>query len=222
MDLASFIDHTILKADTTRADIDRICREAIQYGFAAVCIPPIYTKRAALLLQNSSVQTATVVGFPLGYATRSVKLYETSDVLAKGATEIDMVINIGAAKDHRWLFLQNEIKTLTAEAHRQKAIIKVIIETALLDSYEIGTMCDICAQCGADFVKTSTGFSHAGANIAIVQEMRRVLPDNVRIKAAGGIRTREFAQQLIAAGADRLGCSQSVDIISVDDNHTPD
>lgn len=211
-DIARHIDHTLLRPDSTRSDIDLLCQEARQYHFAAVCVPPTYVKRAVQQLDQTDIAIATVVGFPLGYTSRAAKRYETSDALAKGATEIDMVINIGAVKDRRWHFLQREIRSLTAEAHRQKALIKVIIETALLSPDEIVSLCDICAYCHADFVKTSTGFSHAGADVATVQLMRNVLPDSVRIKAAGGIRTREFALSLINTGADRLGCSQSVAI----------
>ncbi len=213
LNLAAYIDHTILAPQAQRADIDRICAEALQYHFAAVCVPPCYVKRAAKLLKNSTVQTATVIGFPLGYSTRSVKLYEMNDAISHGAQEIDFVINIGALKDRRWHFLQREIKALSAEAHRQRAKIKVIIETALLTTDEVVTICDICAECKVDFVKTSTGFSTAGAVVETVALMRQTLPPTIAIKASGGIRTRAFAEQLIAAGATRLGCSSSLAIV---------
>ena len=213
LNLAAYIDHTILAPQTQRADIDRICAEALQYHFAAVCVPPCYVKRAAKLLKNSTVQTATVIGFPLGYSTRSVKLYEMNDAISHGAQEIDFVINIGALKDRRWHFLQREIKALSAEAHRQRTKIKVIIETALLTTDEVVTICDICAECKVDFVKTSTGFSTAGAVVETVALMRQTLPPTIAIKASGGIRTRAFAEQLIAAGATRLGCSSSIAIV---------
>lgn len=214
MNLAPYIDHTILHAATKRQDIDTLCSEAMQYQFAAVCVPPNYVKRATKQLKNSLVRIATVIGFPLGYHTRQTKLFELNQAIKHGAHEIDMVINIGAVKDRRWTFLQREINNLCCEAHRQGAIIKVIIETALLTTEEITTVCTICTQCKVDFVKTSTGFSTAGADIATIQHIRQILPPSIAIKASGGIRTRAFAEQLVKAGATRLGCSQSIAIIT--------
>ncbi len=211
--VAATIDHTILKPDTTRTDIDRICAEAIQHNFAAVCVPPAYIKKSVKQLRKTPVRVATVLGFPMGYVPRLVKLYELNDCIARGAHEIDMVVNVGAIKDKRWRYVHNEIQMLAKDAHNQKTVLKVIIESGLLTQEEIIAACDVCADCGVDFVKTSTGFNGPGATVEVISLMRRILPPSVKIKASGGIRTLEQAIALIKAGADRLGCSRGVEIV---------
>lgn len=212
--VAAAIDHTILKPDTSRLDIGRICREAEEYQFAAVCVPPAFIKKSVKLLRKTPVRVATVLGFPMGYIPRLVKLYELNDYIGKGAHEIDMVINVGAIKDRRWKYVHDEIKMLTKDAHNQKAVLKVIIESGLLTHEEIMAACDVCADCGVDFVKTSTGFNGGGATVEVISLMRRILPPTVKIKASGGIRTLDQAIALMKAGADRLGCSRGVEIVS--------
>lgn len=216
MQVAATIDHTRLAADTSAADIDRLCAEAIQYGFAAVCVPPIYVSRAALHLQNSQVSLATVIGFPLGYQTTAVKVAETRDALENGANEIDMVACIAAALSGEWERYRADVAAVLAVVREKKgSLLKVIIECCYLNQEQLDNSCEILADLGVDFVKTSTGFGKGGATLADVSRMRAILPANIRIKAAGGIRDREFALQLIAAGADRLGSSSGVTLLKL-------
>ena len=217
-DLASYIDHTILKPDATEAQVLQLCDEAREYSFAAVCIAPCYVQLATDRLKGADVQVATVVGFPLGYQHHKVKFLETHQAIADGATEIDVVINISAFKSGKYSEVENELSELAKFCHLKKAELKVIIETALLTEDEIIKACELCANAGVDYVKTSTGFAAAGATVAHVELMRRVLPSHIKIKAAGGIRTFEDAQALIKAGADRLGCSASIQIVTHEQN----
>ncbi|MBB6611332.1 deoxyribose-phosphate aldolase [Pontibacter sp. Tf4] len=217
-ELASYIDHTILKPDATEAQVLQICDEARNYSFAAVCIPPCYVQAAAERLKGTDVQVATVVGFPLGYNHPKVKFLETHQAIADGATEIDVVINISALKSGNYSGVENELSELAKFCHLKDAELKVIIETALLTDDEIVKACELCTNAGVDYVKTSTGFASAGATVAHVELMRRVLPSHIKIKAAGGIRTFEDAQALIKAGADRLGCSASIQIVTHEQN----
>ncbi|MEJ8758007.1 deoxyribose-phosphate aldolase [Pontibacter sp. H259] len=217
-DLASYIDHTILKPDATESQVLQICDEARKYNFAAVCIPPCYVHAAAERLKGTNVQVATVVGFPLGYNHPKVKFLETHQAIADGATEIDVVINISDLKSGKYSDVENELSELAKFCHLKEAELKVIIETALLTDNEIVKACELCANAGVDYVKTSTGFAAAGATVPHVELMRRVLPSHIKIKAAGGIRTYEDAQALIKAGADRLGCSASIQIVSHEQN----
>lgn len=212
--LASYIDHTLLKADATQADIDRVCDEATAFNFAAVCIPPSYVNYAVDRLKGTKVAIATVVGFPFGYSTTSTKLSETQKALKDGATEIDMVINLTYVRNQEWAKIGKEIKKIAKYTHRRKAILKVIIETAILTEDDTIKLCDICANAKADYVKTSTGFNGNGATIEVVTLMRKVLPPNVKIKASGGIRSYEIARDLVNAGADRLGSSSSVALMA--------
>ena len=223
-DLAKYIDHTLLKPESTAEQIEKLCKEAIQYGFFAVCVPPYFVRQAKHFLANaymdmgentSEVKVATVAGFPLGYSTTEGKAAETEKALADGADEVDMVINIAAVKSGDWDYVRKDIETLLHICHRQKMLLKVIFETALLTDEEIVKLCQICAEIKVDFVKTSTGFSTAGATVHHVELMRKNLPAEVKIKAAGGIKSRAFAEELIAAGADRLGTSSSISIISI-------
>jgi len=214
MNLSPFIDHTILKPTCTIADIEQLCKEAAVHGFAAVCIPPPFVKRAAALLDPVSVKLATVIGFPFGYAATEAKVAETVLALVDGADEIDMVINLVALRMNDWEFLEKEVRLLTQIIHNKNKIIKVIIESGILTDEEIITCCNKLGKLDIDYMKTSTGYAEKGATMEAVQLMREHLPAKVKIKASGGIRTYEFAKSLIEAGSDRLGCSASVKIVS--------
>jgi len=207
--LASYIDHTILKPTTTLFDIEKICNEALEYGFAAVCVPPPFVAVA----QAFGVRTATVIGFPFGYSAVAAKLAEIGQVIADGVDELDIVINLVLLKGGRWPELEEEMTVLTERVHGAGKIVKVIIESGLLSDEEIIRCCRIYSRVRVDFLKTSTGYAEKGASVAAVELMREHLPAGIRIKASGGIRGATFARQLIAAGADRLGCSASVAIV---------
>jgi deoxyribose-phosphate aldolase len=271
--LASYIDHTILKPATTHIEIEKICKEAVDWGFAAVCVPPPFVEAAGALLRppppglranvdkgfadgtlakgegagfasggkggagvaegkegawvaegkegawvegqdgRAEVKVATVIGFPFGYSTIKAKLAEVEQAIADGADELDIVINLIALKEGRWALLEEEMKTLVDRAHAARKLVKVIIESGILKDEEIIRCCQLYAGVGVDFLKTSTGYAEKGATIGAVQLMRAHLPKGIRIKASGGIRDAGFALQLIAAGADRLGCSASVEIV---------
>lgn len=211
--IASHIDHTFLRPTTTYADIKKLCEEALQYQFAAVCIPPPMVKQARELLEGSSVKVATVIGFPFGYSVAKAKLAETERALLDGAEELDVVINLVALKGGVWNYLETEMQPLINLAHGQNRIVKVIIESGLLTDGEIIHCCTLYAKIGADFLKTSTGYAEKGASVEAVRLMREHLPPGIKIKASGGIRTYDFARQLLDAGAERLGCSAGVEII---------
>ena len=213
MNIASYIDHTILKPTTNLGDIEKICSEALQFGFAAVCVPPLYTKKARALLEGSNVKKATVIGFPFEYSSMEEKLAETVLAIVDGADELDFVINISALKNADWQFLANEINNILPVIRKEQRIIKTIIETGVLTDDEIIRCCELYGAAGVDYMKTSTGYAEKGASVETVQLLRRHLPSSVMIKASGGIRTFEFASKLIAAGAERLGCSASVEIV---------
>ena len=220
MTLAARIDHTLLRPDATEAQILQLCEEAAAYGFATVCVPPCYVALATARLVGTAVAVCTVIGFPLGYATSGAKFKEAEAALYDGATELDMVINISALKSGKTDVIQAEILDLADLCHVHQALLKVIIETALLSEAEMALACQLCAAGEADFVKTSTGFASRGASVADVELMRRELPAAVRIKAAGGIRTRAAALALVAAGADRIGSSNSLALIAENDEPT--
>jgi deoxyribose-phosphate aldolase len=207
-----FIDHTLLKPEATTQQIKQLCEEARQYNFASVCINPVQVKLAAQLLQNSEVEVCTVIGFPLGATPSRVKVFEAEQALNDGATEIDMVINIGALKEGNDDLVEQDIVDVVQAAHRQKALCKVIIETALLTDEEKVRACRLAKKAGADFVKTSTGFSSGGATVEDVALMRQTVGPDIGVKAAGGIKTLTDAQNMIAAGATRLGVSAGVKI----------
>lgn len=211
--IAAYIDHTLLRPDADERMIVALCKEAEQYQFAAVCIPPCYVKTAAGLLYQQQVRIATVIGFPLGYQTADVKFFEAHKAIGAGATEIDMVMNISAFKSKQYAAVENEIGELATLCHFKNAQLKVIIETALLTEEEVITACRLCTEAEADFVKTSTGFSGRGATVADIILIRENLPENIGIKASGGIRDLSFAQELIAAGAQRIGTSAGVQIL---------
>lgn len=195
-------------------DIKKICAEAVQYHFAAVCIPPSLVTLARKELEVvHSPFVATVIGFPFGYSVLKAKLAETEQALIDGADELDMVINLTALRNGDWPYLEKEISAVTNTIHTQGKVVKVIIESGILTDEEIIHCCDICSKAGVDFVKTSTGYAEKGATLEAVRLMRKHLPAGIKIKASGGIRTYEFARQLIDAGAGRLGCSASVEIV---------
>lgn len=211
--VASLIDHTLLKTEARKSQIEQLCKEAREYGFASVCVQPVWVELCAELLKGSGVLTCTVVGFPQGATLSSVKLFETQSVLGRGAQEVDMVINVGALKDGNVSLVENEILALADACHSAQAHLKVIIECTLLADDEKKTACELAVKAGADFVKTSTGMSTGGATVEDVRLMRSVVGPNVGVKAAGGIRTSKEAMAMIDAGANRIGASASVAIV---------
>jgi deoxyribose-phosphate aldolase len=212
-ELARYIDHTILKPEAIEAQIVQLCEEARQYDFMAVCVNPVWVQRCAALLTGSRTIVATVAGFPLGATTPEVKAYEARQLAELGAREIDMVINLGALKGGDHALVARDIAAVVQAAHSGGAITKVIIEAALLSDDEKKTACRLACEAGAEFVKTSTGFSIGGATAHDVALMRAVVGPQVGVKAAGGIKTYADALTLIAAGANRLGASASVKIM---------
>ncbi len=212
-EVAHLIDHTLLKPEATVQQITQLCHEAMLHQFASVCVNASHVKLAAQLLQQSDVKVCTVVGFPLGATSSAAKAFETEQALHDGATEIDMVINIGALKGGEDSVVEQDIAGVVQTAHRHGAICKVIIETALLTDEEKVRACELSKQAGADFVKTSTGFSSGGATIEDVALMRRTVGPQVGVKASGGIRNLADAKNMVAAGATRLGASAGVKIV---------
>lgn len=213
MNIASYIDHTVLKPTTTITDIEKLCAEAKEYGFAAVCVPPLFVKMAKELVKGSDVKVATVIGFPFGYSAIEAKLAETVLAIVDGADELDMVTNISAIKNNDWQFIATEINTIMPVIRNKGKVIKIIIESGILTDEEIIRCCDIYGAAGVDFMKTSTGYAEKGASVHAVALMRKHLADAVKIKASGGIKNYTFAAELIAAGANRLGCSSSIQIV---------
>ncbi|MBS1774064.1 MAG: deoxyribose-phosphate aldolase [Bacteroidetes bacterium] len=211
--IASYIDHTVLKPTTTEADIVRLCNEAIHYHFIAVCVPPCYVALAKEHLKDTKVKIATVVGFPLGYNTVVSKLKEIEEACSLGADEIDTVHNIAKLKSADWIYLEEEIRLCTEAIHQKDKIIKVIIESGVLTQEELIKCCQIYAPLGIDFMKTSTGFAETGATIEAVRIMRANLPSHIQIKASGGIRDYASAKQYIDAGATRIGTSSGIQIV---------
>jgi deoxyribose-phosphate aldolase len=212
-EIAHTIDHTLLKPDASQAEIAQLCYEAKKYGFAAVCVNPTNVKLCAELLKDSPVKVCTVVGFPLGATPPEVKAYEAQQAINDGATEVDMVINIGALKSQDYALVEQDIATLARTCHNNGAILKVIIEAALLTDEEKIKACALAKAAGANYVKTSTGFGPGGATAADVALMRQVVGPEMGIKAAGGIRSLEAARQMIQAGATRIGASAGVKIL---------
>ncbi|MFR4351910.1 MAG: deoxyribose-phosphate aldolase [Roseburia sp.] len=207
-----YFDHTILKAEATEAQVAKICEEALANNFASVCVNQYYTKFVAEKLKGSDVDVCTVVGFPLGMSDTRVKAFETKAAIEDGATEVDMVINVGALKDKKYDYVLNDIRTLK-EICGKDVVLKVIIETCLLTDEEKIRACELSKEAGADFVKTSTGFSTGGAKDADVALMRKTVGEQMGVKASGGIHTAEEAQAMIDAGASRLGTSATLTII---------
>lgn len=211
IELNKYIDHTNLSPSATSKDIDKLIQEAIKYDFKSVCIAPSYVKYAKEALKNSDVLVCTVIGFPLGYNATSVKVYETKIAVEHGADEIDMVINVGRFKDGQYEYVLNEIKAIK-EACNGKTL-KVIVETALLTKAELIKITELVMQSGADFIKTSTGFSYRGASFEDIQTMKETCGDKLLIKASGGIKNLADAQEMIRLGANRLGMSKSVPVM---------
>ena len=211
MQLNALIDHTNLRQDARRADIERLCDEAVRYGFATVCVNSCWVSLAAERLAGTGVGVTTVVGFPLGAASTQAKAAETAQAVADGATEVDMVLNVGRCKDGDDAFCTDDIAAVVVAAGEAK--VKVILECCLLTDDEIVRACRAVVAAGADFVKTSTGFSTGGATVRDVALMRRTVGDACKVKAAGGMHTRAEAEAMVAAGADRLGTSASIAIV---------
>lgn len=210
-DLARMIDHTSLKPETTEKEIEKLCKEALEYNFASVCVNPAMVEKASSMLKGSDVKVCTVIGFPLGATTTEVKAFETEDVIKKGATEVDMVINVGKLKEGNLEYVKNDIEAVV-NAAKGKALTKVIIETCLLTDEEKVTACKISKEAGADFVKTSTGFSTGGATASDIKLMRETVGPDLGVKASGGVRSLEDAMAMIENGATRIGASASIAI----------
>ncbi|MDA1476888.1 deoxyribose-phosphate aldolase [Bacillus changyiensis] len=221
MTIANKIDHTALKPHTQKLDIQKLIEEAKTYQFASVCVNPTWVEFAAKELAGTNVDVCTVIGFPLGANTSETKAFETKDAIEKGATEVDMVINIAALKDGENDFVEADIRSVV-EAAAGKALVKVIIETCLLTDEEKERACRLAVAAGADFVKTSTGFSTGGATVEDIALMRKTVGPDIGVKASGGIRTKADVEQMISAGASRIGASAGVSIVSGTNNKADD
>lgn len=212
-EIASLIDHTILKPEATRQDILRVCGEARDYKFASVCVNSYWVSLVGDRLEGSGVKVCAVVGFPLGANTTEAKVFETKSAIRLGATEIDMVLNVGELRSGDLEAVKVDIAAVAEAAHAHGAILKVILETCLLDDAQKVAACELSVEAGADFVKTSTGFATSGATVHDVELMRRTVGPNIGVKASGGIRTLEDFRKMVAAGASRIGASASVKIV---------
>ncbi len=214
MELAGYIDHTLLQPDTRGEDIKKLCEEALAYHFASVCVPPFYVKDAFNLLDNTPVKVSTVVGFPLGYSTTSAKVEEIKRALDEGSNEVDVVVNIAAVKNGSWNYVQNDIASMTTAVHLKGKMVKIILETGLMTREEIDRLGEICLEVEPDFVKTSTGFNGKGATVTVVRHLHELLAESpIKIKASGGIRKLKDAQAMVEAGATRIGTSSGVKIM---------
>jgi deoxyribose-phosphate aldolase len=211
--IAALIDHTLLKPDSTRADIVRVCAEARQASFASVCLNPFWVRMAKTELQGSPVRVCTVIGFPLGANEVEIKVAEAQRALANGATELDVVQNIGALRSGELQVVGEELKKLADLAHGSGALLKVILETSLLSTEEKTTACEVAVEAGADFVKTSTGFAAGGATVEDVRLMRDIVGPGMGVKASGGVRTLAALRHMVEAGANRIGTSSGVTIL---------
>ncbi|MEG0051263.1 MAG: deoxyribose-phosphate aldolase [Terrisporobacter sp.] len=209
--IANMIDHTVLKAFSTKEDVIKVCKEAKEYGFFSVCINPTHIELAKKELEGSNVKVCTVIGFPLGANTSEVKAFETKDAIKKGAHEVDMVINIGALKDKNYELVYEDIKAVVDAANKQ-ALVKVIIETCYLTDEEKKIACELSVKAGTDYVKTSTGFGTGGSTPEDIKLMRNVVGANIGVKASGGVRTTDDAIKVMEAGASRIGASASISI----------
>lgn len=215
--LAALIDHTLLKPEATRKEIEQLCAEATKYGFVSVCVQPYRVALAAELLKETSVKVCAVIGFPFGANRAEIKALEAVRAVADGALELDMVINIGAVKDGNWSLIQTEIEAIVKAARER--IVKVILETALLTDEEIVKACQISKDAGAMYVKTSTGYSKSGATVEAVQLMKKTVGDDMGVKASGGIRDRATLLKMVEAGANRIGTSHGVAIMTDSTGH---
>ncbi|MDH3680915.1 MAG: deoxyribose-phosphate aldolase [Acidimicrobiia bacterium] len=214
MDLARYIDHTALKPETTAAEIDKLCEEAERFRFASVCVNPAWVKRAATNLRGSSVKVCSVIGFPLGATPPEVKAFEARRAIRDGAREVDMVVNIGALKSGDHEVVRTDIEKVVDSAHEAGAIVKVILETVLLTDEEKVVASSLAKKAKADFVKTSTGFSTGGATVYDVALLRETVGPDMGVKAAGGVRTKSDVEDMLAAGATRIGASAGVQIVA--------
>lgn len=212
MNINRYIDHTLLKATASKQDIEKLCSEAKEHDFFAVCVNSYYVKLATYLLRNTNTSVCTVVGFPLGASTMETKRFEAMKAVAEGAREIDMVINVSAIKSGEWQYVLDDMSSLAQVCHQQGAILKVILETCLLTEEEKKKACELAVKAGVDFVKTSTGFSTGGATLEDVRLMKSIVGDT-GVKASGGIKDMETAKAMIEAGATRLGTSSGVAIL---------
>lgn len=213
MELNKYIDHTLLKADARQEEIVKLCQEAKDYHFMSVCINPCWVREAADLLRDSDVKVCTVIGFPLGASSSQVKIFEAKQAVADGAEEIDMVLNISAAKDGNWVYIEEEIAAIV-QAVPAEVLVKVIIETCLLNEEEKVAACQVAQKAGADFVKTSTGFSTGGAKVEDIRLMRKTVGPDMGVKASGGVSNQADAIAMIEAGASRIGASKGIAIVS--------
>ncbi len=220
VDLARMIDHTLLKPESTKEQVIALCNEAKKYNFASVCINPSYVSLCAKLLRDSAVKVCTVIGFPLGATSTASKAFESEQALRDGATELDMVINVGMLKSGEYDYVENDMFAVASTARRYGALTKVILETGLLTDEEKIKACVLAKRAGMDFVKTSTGFAKGGATAGDIALMRKVVGSAMGVKASGGVRTREEALAMVASGADRIGASASVKIVLGSENQT--
>lgn len=212
IDIAKLIDHTLLKADSTKSQIEKLCKEAKEHQFASVCVNPYWVQYCSKLLEGTDVKVCTVIGFPLGATSKEVKAFETRYAIEHGAEEVDMVINIGALKDKDVDIVEEDIAEVVKSA-KDKALVKVIIETSLLTDEEKELACQLCVKAGADFVKTSTGFSTGGATVEDVKLMRQTVGPEMGVKASGGVRDLASVNDMVKAGATRIGTSNGITIV---------
>ncbi len=215
VDIATMIDHTYLRADCSTADIKVLCKEALQYGFKTVCIPPYYIFQAKKILGDSRVKICSVIGFPMGYSTTGAKVEEIKRASNDGVDELDVVINIAAIKNNDWNMVRNDIESTTMISHLKGKKMKLIIEMGLLEEEEIIKVCEIATKSGVDFIKTSTGFNNTITTPEDISFLKSILPPSVKVKASGGIRTKADALAMLQAGADRIGTSSGIRIISM-------
>lgn len=211
--LSQYIEHTLLQSNIEIEAVKNLCYEAINHQFYGVCIPPYFVKYATKILEKSPVKVITVVGFPMGYSTTPAKVEEVKKALHEGADEVDVVVNICAIKNKDWAYIHNDIQSVTSAAHLQGRVVKIILETALLNDDEIKRMCEICNQNMVNFVKTATGFNRVNTSPEVIRLLKKYIDKDIKIKASGGIKTTADALALIEAGASRLGASRSLQII---------
>ncbi len=215
VDIATMIDHTYLRADCSTADIKVLCNEALQYGFKTVCIPPYYIFQAKKILGDSRVKICSVIGFPMGYSTTGAKVEEIKRACNDGVDELDVVINIAAVKNNDWNMVRNDIESTTMISHLRGKKMKLIIEMGLLEEDEILKICEIATKLGVDFIKTSTGFNNTITTPEDISFLKSILPPSVKVKASGGIRTKADASAMLQAGADRIGTSSGIRIVTM-------
>jgi deoxyribose-phosphate aldolase len=220
MELAKYIEHTLLSPTATSAQIQQLCEEAIEHKFAGVCVPPFYLRQAANILESTPVRIVTVVGFPMGYSAIAAKIEEIKRAVDEGVQELDIVANICAVKDNRWGHVQNDLDSAIRAAHLHGKTAKIIIEAGLLTTAEISKITSMVVELGANYVKTSTGFHNAPATLAHIQTIKAAANGQIKIKASGGIKTQEQAIQFINAGASRIGTSASLEMIKANTKAT--